>query len=289
MKGRTGSVGILTSLHTNPYYLQIIDPIERLLSQNGAYIYLCNCENDIDREKKYCDELLRRNIDALIVIETPSLNRPNNFYIQRKIPCPVVLVNQHIKPYGDNYVIRCEQEPGILAVFEHITAHDLFPFLLFITSDDVYSYTLKEKLFHRWQRKQRLSSKDAGIIKSSAFQDVNDEQSIWKTYEIFKDILSSASRPRAILTGNELMALGVLAAARDLSIAVPGELALAGVDNTFLSQICCPALSTIDLRMREVGTLAAELYLSIWKNPDENRSSLQSIPSQFVRRATMTG
>jgi LacI family transcriptional regulator len=88
------------------------------------------------------------------------------------------------------------------------------------------------------------------------------------------------------------MAMGILTAARDLSISVPEELTVIGVDNTYLSRISFPPLSTVDLRMKEVGTLAAEQYLEIKNKPENERQRIQAIPSRFIRRRipeTFTG
>ena len=284
MKHDTGSVGILISLQTNPYFIDIIDSIERVLSRQGTYIYLCNCENNLALEREYTQELIRRNIDALMVIETPSLNTQGNHFLYNKFNCSVILINQHLEPYGDNYVIRCDQTQGINAVFEYIKKEKLFPFLLFMCSEDNYSYVLKEKLFKKWRQENGYSEKKARIIKARELLDANNEKSVWKTYKIARKILGSPHRPRSILAGNELMAMGILTAARDLSIPVPGELTVIGVDNTYLSRISFPPLSTVDLRMKDVGTMAAELYLEIKNNPGKEHPRIQVIPSRFIRR-----
>jgi LacI family transcriptional regulator len=82
------------------------------------------------------------------------------------------------------------------------------------------------------------------------------------------------------------MALGVLAAAREKGISIPNELSIAGVDNTFISRISTPVMSTIDLRMGEVGAKAAELYRSLKKNNPAKQKSKLILPSLFCRRET---
>ena len=284
MNGQTDSVGIITSLHTNPYFLEIIDSIEHQLSPDGTYIFLCNCEQRFDLEERYIDELVRRKIDALFVVETPSLNTVHNLYINRSFDFPVILINQHSRPFGENYVIRCDQRPGILALFEYVKSHDLFPFLLFIPSEKVYSYIIKEKFFKRWRQENKLSEKDAQIVKLPGRFEANNEESVWNSHEAAKEILLSSGRPRAVLAGNDLMAEGILTAARKIAIRVPEDLAVVGVDNTFLSRISIPSLSTIDLRMREVGTLAARLYQEIKESPEKTHAKIQVLPSRLCLR-----
>ena len=285
MRGQTDSVGIITSLYANPYFVEIIGTLEHLLTPDGTYIYLCNCEESIDLEKKYLDELLRRNIDALFVIETPSLNTKNNLYTKTKVGCPVILINQHVKPYGDNYVVRCDQRPGIEEVFSEVKKRKLYPFILFIPAEKSYSYILKRRLFENWRIKNSLTDKQARCVRLENLMEPNNEKSVWNSYEAARDLFAQW-RPRSILAGNDLMALGILAAARDAGIKVPGDLSIAGVDNTLFSRISVPGLSTIDLRMQEIGIKAAELYQTVKKIPPETKPQTLAIPSLFYRRGT---
>ena len=286
MKGSTDSVGLLTSIHANPYFMEIIAAIEHALVPDGTYMYLCNCENSIELEKKYLDELIRRKIDGLFVVETPSLNTKQNLYVNSRFDCPVIFLNQHTRSFGDNYVVRCNQAPGIMEVFNEVRQRRLYPFVLLTPAEKSYSYLLKERLFKKWQRQYRLDERCVRHIKLANFYEPNNEQSFWSSYETAKKLLAEGGRPRSILAGNDLMAQGVLIAAHETGIAVPEELSIAGVDNTFISRISRPALSTIDLRMEKVGTLAAQLYQGLKMRPHENYKRVQSIPSLFCRRGT---
>jgi len=286
VKGQTDSVGLLTSIHANPYFMEIIEAIEHALVRDGTYMYLCNCENSAELEKKYLDELMRRQIDGLFVVETPSLNTKQNLYVSGKLDCPVILLNQHEKPYGDNYVVRCNQVPGIKTVFDEVRQRNLYPFVLLIPDEKSYSYLLKERLFNKWRRQFGLAEKQARYIKLENFDEPNTEQSLWNSYKTAKELLLGRGHPRAILAGNDLMAQGILIAAHELGIAVPEELSIAGVDNTFISRISRPALSTIDLRMGEIGALAADLYQRIKEDPDGKHDKVLSLPSLFCRRGT---
>ena len=285
MKGQTDSVGILTSLYANPYFVEIIETLEHFLTLDGTYLYLCNCETNIDLEKKYLDELLRRNIDALFVIESPSLNTKNNLYTKNKFNCPVILINQHEKPFGDNFVIRCEQGTGIAEVFNEVKQRRLYPFILFIPAERSYSYILKERLFEKWRRKNQISKEQAYCVRLENLMEPNNEKSVWNSYEAAKDLFLRF-RPRSIMAGNDLMALGILAAAREAGIAVPKDLSIVGVDNTIFSRISVPALSTIDLRMGEIGTRAADLYQIVKKGSTTTRKLPITIPSNFIHRGT---
>jgi DNA-binding LacI/PurR family transcriptional regulator len=288
MRGCTDSVGIITALHTNPYFIEIIDAIESVLSANGTYTYLCNCENREELEEKYTRELMRRSIDALFVIESPSLNRADNYFYKNQFECPVILINQHRKPYGEkNFIVRCDQKQGIQEAFSHVLRKRLFPFVLFLCAEKSYSYNYKEKLFKKWCVDNHIPPEDGQILVFDEIIDANSEKAVWDTHKAALKILSLPVRPRAILGGNEYIAMGIMSAARELSISIPGELAVMGVDNTILGRLSSPALSTVDLRMKEVGTTAANLYLDMKRNPDKKQSKIKTLHSVFCPRESL--
>ena len=59
------------------------------------------------------------------------------------------------------------------------------------------------------------------------------------------------------------MAIGCLQELQARVIAVPQQVAVAGVDNTLYGQLCSPALTTLDNRLAEVSQTAATLLLDL--------------------------
>jgi LacI family repressor for deo operon, udp, cdd, tsx, nupC, and nupG len=64
------------------------------------------------------------------------------------------------------------------------------------------------------------------------------------------------------------MALGVLAACRDLGIGVPDGLSVVGFDDLASSRYLTPPLTTIRQPMREIGARAVHLLLAIIERVD---------------------
>ena len=59
------------------------------------------------------------------------------------------------------------------------------------------------------------------------------------------------------------MAIGCLQELQARGIAVPQQVAVAGVDNTLYGQLCSPALTTLDNHLAEVSQTAAALLLDL--------------------------
>jgi DNA-binding LacI/PurR family transcriptional regulator len=74
-------------------------------------------------------------------------------------------------------------------------------------------------------------------------------------------LLRMLPRPTAIFACNDLMALGVLLAARESSLRCPEDLSVVGFDNLDLTEFTAPALTSVHQPGYQLGTTAARLLL----------------------------
>ena len=94
-------------------------------------------------------------------------------------------------------------------------------------------------------------------------------------------LLDLPSRPSAIFASNDDMAAGVLAVAHDRNIDLPGELSVAGFDDTTLARTVWPPLTTIHQPMAELARTAAEILIA---GGDINHRRL---PHTLIERASV--
>jgi LacI family transcriptional regulator len=99
------------------------------------------------------------------------------------------------------------------------------------------------------------------------------------------ELLLARIRPDAILCANDLLAVGALAALRDAGLEVPGQVALVGMDNSELSALTWPALTTVDLGSFERARIAAELLLARIEDP-ARAAQVVGVEPRLVIRAS---
>jgi LacI family transcriptional regulator len=90
-----------------------------------------------------------------------------------------------------------------------------------------------------------------------------------------------AERPTAIFAATDLLAIGVLRAARQRGLSVPGDLSVVGLGDSALAEGLSPALTTVRLPLRELGALAMETLLTIL------RSGVAAVPAEASLPATL--
>jgi LacI family transcriptional regulator len=100
---------------------------------------------------------------------------------------------------------------------------------------------------------------DPGIILESTFDIEGGAKAASR-------LLDAAEPPTAIFAFNDNNAIGALRVARERGIRVPEELSIAGFDDSEMSAIVTPALTTVRQPLAEMGRMAVSLLIRILEN-----------------------
>jgi LacI family transcriptional regulator len=98
--------------------------------------------------------------------------------------------------------------------------------------------------------------------------------------------LLDRSRPDAIFCANDPIAIGALSALRERDLAVPGDVALVGMDDTTLARVTTPTLTSVDLGGAERARMAAELLLARIEQPKRRVRTHAVEPKLVVRESS---
>lgn len=105
----------------------------------------------------------------------------------------------------------------------------------------------------------------------------------------FKNLWSSGKSPDAVFCFADILALGVLAASKELGIKVPEDLAIAGFGNDDITKYVSPSITTMSQPSFEIGQLAAKLILKEinFEEKDEFEYKTEIVkPDLIVREST---
>jgi LacI family transcriptional regulator len=105
-------------------------------------------------------------------------------------------------------------------------------------------------------------------------------------YQAAKGLLELKARPTAIITINDLLAMGALRAAADLKLHVPNDLSLVGYDNIPMADFLIPRLTTVTKDAYTLGIQAFNMLLARIQNPDLPRQVVQHPPRLIIREST---
>ena len=94
--------------------------------------------------------------------------------------------------------------------------------------------------------------------------------------------------PPALFADNDVIAIGAMRAVQAHGYQLPQDVNIIGVDNTMLSQICIPALSSIQISCAALGEQAIQLLLDQIADPSGEQLHIH-IGSRFIARESTAG
>lgn len=254
----TSNIGVIVPGITNLFFSTIVEEINKILVENSYTISLYNTDGKHHLEESIIKSIKSRSMDGLIVIDPTTKSLEKKIFKRLSKEIPTVLIHGHVEE-ADYNLISYDESIGTLEAFNYLyeLGHKKIDFL---RGEESLSYDLKEDLYKKFIKDKNLDYKN--IIKVSMS---NSLDAIEKTEEEFDKFLKRKDRGTAVFACNDLMALGVLNACKRLDIQVPEELSIIGFDNTLISTISHPKLTTVDLSMKNVAVTAGEELLKLIK------------------------
>lgn len=111
--------------------------------------------------------------------------------------------------------------------------------------------------------------------------------------ELAAQLFDAQDRPTVLVCANDDMAAGALFTAHRLGLNVPQDISITGFDDTPVSQIVWPPLTTIHQPLRQMGAKAVKLLVSACageNRSDECRPTEKFVPFELIlRQSTSIG
>ena len=86
---------------------------------------------------------------------------------------------------------------------------------------------------------------------------------------VAEELLAAGPLPRALVCGNDQMALGILDVFRSAGVGVPGDVIVTGFDGLEAGRLSTPRLTTVHQPMVELGRAAMRVMISRLEHPDQ--------------------
>jgi len=93
-----------------------------------------------------------------------------------------------------------------------------------------------------------------------------------------KELLKLTDTPTAVFACNDMMALGAMRAIKDANLNIPEDISVVGFDNTPISSLVYPQLTTISQPIKEMADLAVELLIEKMNIKEEQKRQKEIAP-----------
>lgn len=243
---RSDCIGVLVSELDSPFFTKLLGSIEAVCKQYDKHLVVTSCHNDAQHEKDDIEFLIGRNCDALILhVEGVS----DEYLIElSQGPIPIVVLNRYIPKIGQKCFSLNNEYGGYLAT--KATIEKGHRDIVYISGPEHKADALERLAGH----KQALKEAGIPIEENRLFTGDYLQSGGQEGYEHFARLGIPFT---AVVCGNDEMATGVMAAARDAGLALPKDLSIMGFDDVIFSRYTFPRLSTVENPIALMGEMAA--------------------------------
>lgn len=281
--GRAQNVGVVVPLLDRWFFATVLDGIAAQLAPRGYDLTLYALTDDpAQRRGLFETSLRRRRVDGLIVLS--GLLTDDEVAHVAGLGLPVVGLGV---PRGDFPSLRVDDTAVGRVATEHLLqrGHRDIAHI----SESLPATPPADPEFEIPSRRRRgyeAAMADAGI-RAPRFAEA--DFTIDGGRRAAHALLRSAEPPTAIFAASDEMAYGVLTAARELGLSVPGDLSVIGVDGHDLAGLF--DLTTIDQFPHAQGERAGEAILAALEAPTPAEAGLAaaSLPFELVVRGSTAG
>ena len=267
----TATIGLLVPNSINPYFAELARGIEDGCERNGYCVILCNSDDNPQKQRSYLRVLLEKRIDGLIVA---SVGEDQD--LLDSLACvrtPMVIVDRALEGVPAD-MVRIDHEHGAYLATQHLLELGHSDIACIGGPTDTGVGQLRLAGFRRAMAEAQVAVDEQRLLQCDFTSDGG--------YHTAARLLDDRP-PTAIFAGNDMIGFGVLRAAAERNISVPGQLSVIGFDDIQLSRYVYPPLTTVGQSIRELGESAAEVLLLRIASP-QRRAEQRIVPPRIVVR-----
>jgi len=271
---RSRIIGLIISDIQNPFFNILARAIEDVAYEHQYAVFLCNSDEDIEKEKLYIDLMQAERVAGVMISPTRETDNPCQKLMTANIP--VIVIDRRITDLDVDTVV-VDNVRGSMDLVNHLISdgHRRIGAVLgtpmATTGRERYEGYL-----------QTLKAHDLPILPDLLRMGIPKAA---VGYKLTEELLDLSAPPTAIFTGNNLLTIGALRAIRDRGLRIPDDIALVAFHELDWMSLVKPALTVISQPTYELGHTAAHLMLERIKGSVHPSRTVVFTPQLIIRQS----
>lgn len=274
---RTDLIGMIVPDARQPFFAEMAHAVEQAAAERGKMVLVGNSDYRDEREVHYLRAFLGMRVSGLILVSQGMSERAASEI--EAWDARVVLLHERPEAIDDVAVVTDDIGGAMLAtrhLLEH--GHEYVACIGGVENTPSVGDPVADHV-EGWRRAMQESGRS---VEGRLFEAPYNR---YDAYRVALEVLSGPDRPPAIFCATDDQAIGVLRAARELRIDVPGELAVAGFDDVKEAALTDPPLTTMASDRPAMARAAVDLVLDDGlRVAGSRRERLKQFPSALVIR-----
>jgi len=274
-KGKSRIYGIIIPDITNPFFTELVKIFEQVLVENDRELLVANTDFHFGRAQVSTRRMLLRRVDGVVMLASELETDLLESLVQNQIP---IVTADHYRTARGVSDIVVDFFPGMSQLIAHLKelGHRRVGFIGG-TAGLVTSRARMEAFLDAVVR-QGLTSSEGWMVEGN--------YSIDGGSQAMEKILSQPELPTAVVTVNDLTAVGALRTAHEKNLRIPEDISIAGCDDIPMSDVVFPPLTTMRISRHEYARLLFEALSEAEKNPGQMGRQFHVATELVVRKST---
>ncbi len=263
---RSGILGVIVRRIVDPFFGEVLDGIEEVLSEKDYSLFLAASQRNPEREESIVRLMSERRVDGVIICST-QVGEKHRQQLEQFGVLTVLINNQaadnitHSVYHND--AEGCRELTRYLIELGHTKIAYLGNARAGRTTEDRKQGYLDE------MRRHMLPVPPEFVIEGPNGLADGGRVGTLKFLEL-------ASPPTGIICYNDVMAIGAMRSLNEAGYRVPDDISVTGFDNIDLAAYVTPTLTTFDQPKYELGRQAAHMMLRLLEKRGDDTTTLSS-------------
>ena len=244
---RTNLIGLVVPSVDNQFMSELAFHAEVSARSHGYNIMLCDSGPDLRQEKTVVKLLLGRQVDGILIV--PQSSRSYESLKPYLDQTPTVFLSENLRDQPQSYVAVDNSRGTYLGT----------QYLYELGHRDILYFGQRQSTTHQLRAEGYLKACQELGLAPRYFNSEYTRSSIQGGYQLAKELFQKPLDYTAIFASTDSNALGVLTAADELGIDIPGRLSLIGFDNISATALSRIALTTIDQPKKAMAVQAVDM------------------------------
>lgn len=265
-------IGVLISDIRTTHHTDGIFFLQRELSRHGYSCLIYNTGVEEAEQASYIQVLGQRKVDAAVLIgsvyQTEGVKRAVKKFLST---IPVFICNGYLE-LPNVYGVIADERGGVADCVK-LLAEKGRTELAFIVNHYTPSNILKRKGFEDGLA-DYCPGRQPLIIESGT--------STQQIYDATRELKRSHPEVNGIIFSEDMMAVVGIRALKEMGVAVPEDVAMVGINNSRIAEMCTPTLTSLDNMLYDLSLTVAKDLVSVLQGEHINKKVM--IYSQIVQR-----
>jgi len=252
-------IGMICADVRNPYYANLFMECERAAYNRGYTLMLNNTISLEEMEITFLDKMCEQRVDAVILSGgTIDWTKPPPLFekaLARVAALLPVVVAGRVGSPGC-YQVAIDHAEGMRMAVNHLASLGHARIAYLSCSPHIYLSKEKRDAFYQAMEGHGLPVMPEYVVEGHDFTEHTG-------FSGMNRLMSLSQKPTAVIAMNDLMAAGALQAITRLGYTVPGEFSLIGFDNSFITDLSTPSISSIDYHYETYGQQLINVALEV--------------------------